>query len=352
MTELSDQEMRAAIAARDASYDGRFFFAVFTTGVFCKPSCPSRPARHENLRFFANSESAIAAGFRPCKRCQPISRSPHLDQLVKIARFIESHAQEQLTLLTLAERAGVSASHLQRTFKNVFGVSPKVYQDAVRTRHLKQSLKEGESITDAIYSSGYGSLSRFYGEASRSIGMTPKAYRSGGDGEVIYFALKQSILGLIAMAATKKGICFVQFGDDESSLHRQLQTEFPKAKLVPSPAQHSSELEIWMLALNNYMEKGNTLPNLPLDLRGTAFQVKVWRFLISIKEGEVRSYSEVAKEIGSPKAIRATASACAKNRIAVLIPCHRVLRADGSLGGYKWGLERKRTLLDAERSRR
>jgi len=219
-------------------------------------------------------------------------------------------------------------------------------------QHFKQSLQQGEGVTDAIFSSGYGSTSRVYGEATRNIGMTPKAYRAGGAGELITYACRETALGLVAMAATQSGVCFVQFGDDEESLIARLQAEFPKAELTASPAQNAAELDAWVDALDQHVSAGAPRPELPLDIRGTAFQMKVWQFLLSIREGDVLSYSELAEKIDRPKAVRAVGSACAANRIGVLIPCHRVLRGDGSLGGYRWGLERKRALLDAERKGR
>ncbi|MFN2362440.1 MAG: bifunctional transcriptional activator/DNA repair enzyme AdaA [Marinobacter sp.] len=277
---------------------------------------------------------------------------PGIARLVEVARHIEAHADEQLTLASLADIAGLSSSRLQRRFKEAFGVSPKAYQDAVRMRRFRQSLKNGDKVTDAIFASGFGSVSRVYGEATRNIGMPPKTYRAGGAGEVIVYACRATALGLMAMAATDRGVCFVQFGDDEASLVSSLTAEFPNAELVASPARHSPELDAWMDALDQHISKGAPRPDLPLDMRGTAFQMKVWQLLLSIREGDVLSYSEVAAKIDKPKAVRAVASACGKNSIGVLIPCHRVLRGDGGLGGYRWGLERKRALLDAERKRR
>lgn len=346
----SEQAMQKAITTRDKSCDGDFFYGVITTGVFCQPSCSSRPAKPENLRFFQSIEESMRAGFRPCKRCQ-CTKEKDLTRLIEIASHIEAHADEQLTLASLANIATLSPSRLQRIFKEAFGVSPKVYQDAVRMRRFKQSLKDGDSVTDAIFSSGFGSVSRVYGEATRNIGMPPKAYRAGGAGEVITYACRNTTLGLMAMAATDKGVCFVQFGEDEESLIIKLKVEFPNAGLRASPAQESPELDAWIKALDQHISKGTPRPDLPLDMRGTAFQMKVWQFLLSIREGDVLSYSELAAQIDKPKAVRAVASACARNRIGVLIPCHRVLRGDGSLGGYRWGLERKRTLLDTERER-
>lgn len=217
---------------------------------------------------------------------------------------------------------------------------------------FKESLKKGTSVTGAIFSSGYGSISRVYGGATRNIGMAPKAYQAGGGGETITYACRETVLGPMVMAATEKGVCFVQFGEDEESLVRKLQEEFPEAEFAASPAQHTPELDAWVDALDMHISKGSPRPDLPLDLQGTAFQMKVWRFLLSVREGDVISYSELAEQIEKPKAARAVASACAANRIGVLIPCHRVIRGDGNLGGYRWGLERKRSLLDAERERR
>jgi len=348
----SEQEMRDAIATRDKSHDGDFFYGVITTGIFCQPSCSSRSAKSENLRFFPSREAAMMAGFRPCKRCQTTEGISRVTRLVEIARHIEAHADERLTLASLADFSGLSPSRLQRIFKEAFGVSPKVYQDAFRMRRFKQSLKEGGGVTDAIFSSGFGSISRIYGEATRNIGMTPKAYRAGGAGEIITYTCRNTAIGLMAMAATDKGVCFVQFGDNEASLITKLKDEFPNAGLRASPAQDAPELDAWMEALDQHISKGAPRPDLPLDMRGTAFQMKVWQFLLSIQEGDVLSYSELAARIDKPKAFRAVASACARNRIGILIPCHRVLRGDGSLGGYRWGLKRKRALLDAERERR
>ena len=305
-------EMRSAISARDKTSDGRFYYGVITTGVFCRPSCSSREALPENLRFFPSIESAIVAGFRACKRCQPTKGAPGVDRLVNIARYIESHADERLTLADLADQAGLSPSRLQRIFKAAFGVSPKVYQDAVRMQQFKHALKAGDGVTNAIFSAGYGSISRVYGEATRNIGMTPKAYRAGGAGESITYACRTTALGLMMMAATDKGVCFVQFGEDEESLLIELQAEFPEAKLILSPAQNRPELNAWMDALDKHISEGAPRPDLPLDLRGTAFQVKVWRFLLSIREGEVLSYGELAAQMNKPKAHRAVASACAQ----------------------------------------
>lgn len=352
MSTFSEQEMLDAVTTRDQSYDGHFFYGVMTTGIFCQPSCPSRTANPENLRFYPTIKTAMEAGFRPCKRCQPTGDTSRAKQLVQLARHIEAHADEKLTLDGLGKMIDLSASRLQRVFKASFGISPKAYQDAIRMQRFKQSLKGGDGVTEAIFSSGFGSISRVYGETSRNIGMTPKAYRAGGANEIITYACRNTALGLMIMAATARGVCFVQFGDRETTLIAQLAAEFPNATLNLSPTQHAPELDHWMEALDQHMSAGSARPDLPLDIRGTAFQMQVWQFLLSVREGDVLSYSELAKGINRPKAVRAVASACAANRIGVLIPCHRVIRGDGSLGGYRWGLARKRTLLEQERNRK
>lgn len=349
MTRLTESSMALAIKNRDQSFDGLFVYGVITTGVFCQPSCPSRHAKAENTRYFISTELALLAGFRACKRCLPNKDMSEIQPLINAARYIEQHLDESLSLKQIASRVGLSSSWLQRRFKLAFGVSPKAYQDALRMGQFKQNLQAGEAITEAIFASGYSSISRVYGEASRHLGMSPKAYRAGGKGELIYYAFAKGVLGLIAMAATQKGVCFAQFGETEASLIEQMQVEFSAAELIPSNAQDSIELDHWVEALNQHVSQGAPRPDLPLDMRGTAFQMTVWKFLLSIKEGEVRSYSEVANGIDKPRAFRAVATACAKNSIGVLIPCHRVLRGDGSMGGYRWGLERKRTLLSNEK---
>lgn len=348
----AESRMRAAVAKRDRHFDDRFVFAVITTGVFCRPSCGAKPARAENLRFFPGPEAARAAGFRACKRCRPEEAASGLDRLVDMARYIESHADEKLSLKALAAMAELSPSRFQRIFKSAFGVTPRQFQDAARNKRLKSLLKSGTGVADAIFAAGYGSTSRVYGEAARSVGMTPRAYRAGGAGETIYFACRNTALGKLMMAATERGICFAQFGRSETALKKQLQDEFPNAALRGSKATDAPALDAWIEALEEHLSAGAPRPDLPLDMRGTAFQIKVWEFLLSIDEGDIVSYGELAAGIGKPNAIRAAASACGKNRIAVLVPCHRVLRGNGELGGYRWGKARKRALLDAERARR
>ncbi len=275
-----------------------------------------------------------------------------LQKFVELARFIADNADQNLPLEKLAARVHLSPSRAQRVFTSIYGVSPKKFQQAARTDKFKSLLRAGADVTDAIFESGYGSTSRVYGQTLHNIGMTPKSYRAGGEGEIITWVCRGTALGPILMAATDRGVCFAQFGEDGESLLAQLQKEFPRADLRRFEPGATGQLDCWIDALNDYIRNKQPRPELPLDLRGTAFQVKVWEFLLSLRDGEVISYSELARGIDKPKAARAAASACAANRVAVLVPCHRILRGDGGLGGYRWGLARKRALLDAERARR
>ena len=275
-----------------------------------------------------------------------------LQKFIDLARFIADHAEQTLTLEKLSARVHLSPSRMQRVFKSIFGVTPKRFQQAARSEGFRQLLRDGTGITDAIYQSGYGSTSRVYGQPMHNMGMTPKSYRAGGAGEAITWACRETVLGPILMAATAQGVCFAQFGEDCRQLRQQLRDEFPKAELQPYDSESPQQLDQWIDALNDYLQNRQPRPELPLDLKGTAFQIKVWEFLLGLQEGDVISYSELAQAIDKPRAVRAVASACAANRIAVLVPCHRILRGDGGLGGYRWGLTRKRALLDAERERR
>lgn len=340
------------VRSRDKAADGQFVYAVGTTGVFCRPSCAARPARPENMAFYATPGEAEAAGFRACKRCKPTDNSSTDGIAAKmelVASHIAAHADEPLTLDQLAIVAGLSPFHLQRTFKAVMGVTPKEYHSAKRLGAFKARLRAGDSVLGAVFDAGYGSTSRVYEQVDGGLGMTPSAYRAGGEGEAIVHAVRDTALGPLMMAATERGVCFVQFGDDAESLLKQLAAEFPKAGFRPADMDGNAALQDWMEALHAHLSSGGPRPALPLDLRGTAFQIRVWRFLLGVRSGEVVSYAEVARGIGAPRAVRAAASACGANRIAVLVPCHRALRGDGGLGGYRWGLDRKRVLLDQER---
>ncbi|MAM86511.1 MAG: cysteine methyltransferase [unclassified Hahellaceae] len=344
-----ERAMLSAVATRDARMDGRFVYGVITTGIYCHPSCPSRPARPENLRFFTDAAAASAAGFRACRRCR--ADAPALSsRLHTIARFIQAEADEVLDLKTLASLAELSPARFQRAFKTEFGSSPLAFQQAFRAERFKTALREGSSVTAAGHGAGYGSPSRAHLHAKRSLGMMPSTFRSGGRGEHIHFAIRQTSLGLMIMAASSQGLCLVEFGDTEEALYQQLEASFPNAELLPSPQRAKPALEAWTLALEAHLRGWGPRPDLPLDLRGTAFQVSVWRFLLTIPCGETISYTALAAGIDRPSAVRAAATACAANKIAVLVPCHRVLRGDGQLGGYRWGLARKQALLHSEKA--
>jgi AraC family transcriptional regulator of adaptative response/methylated-DNA-[protein]-cysteine methyltransferase len=341
----------ARVLARDKSADGDFVYAVRTTGVFCRPSCPARAAKRENVTFYATCDAAAAAGFRACLRCRPqaaAGRDARASLMESLARYIDAHAHQTVKLSYLAEQAGMSPFHLQRVFKAVIGVSPKEYHAAARLRAFKMRLRDGGDVLGAAFDAGYGSTSRIYEQVEGALGMTPSSYRAGGLGETIAYAARKTSLGTLMMAASDRGVCFVQFGDDEAVLLEDLRHEFFAASLVPAGPTSTAPLDAWMEVLSDHLAGRSPSPELPLDLRGTAFQISVWRFLMRVKPGEVISYTQLAEGVGAPRAVRAAASACAANRIAVLVPCHRALRADGGLGGYRWGLERKRALLDAE----
>ena len=354
MDKPSESDCWHAVETRDAKYDGRFVFGVITTGVYCRPSCSSRRANRENVRFFATCEDAETAGLRACFRCRPLAETRQeklADQMNKIAQFIKTNADEPLPLSKLSRRFNLSSFYLQRSFKALIGVSPKEYQNAMRLKKLKSFLRAGDDVAGAIFEAGFGSTSRVYEQIDGRIGMTPSAYRAGGKGEKIFYAVRKTLLGHLMMAATDRGVCFVHFGDQISELEAALGREYPEADLIRSSAEKGQELSLWVEALDNHLFHDGPRPNLPLHLNGTAFQIRVWRFLMNVREGDIASYTEVAKGIDTPKAVRAVANACAANNIAVLVPCHRVLRGDGSLGGYRWGAERKRVLIDSERGK-
>lgn len=346
---FSHVEALQAVRTRNAAYDGKFFFAVVTTGIYCRPSCTSRQAKEENLRFYDNSESAIAAGFRACKRCKPGNQDGD-SLMITVARFIEAHSDEKLTLSTLSERFKLSPTHLQKAFSETFGLSPKVFQNGIRQSRFKSLLREGESVTDAVFSAGYGSSSRVYEKTADQLGMTPGAYKAGATGEQISYACGATRFGQLLLAATEKGVCFAMLGTSEKELLQKLNIEFPNAKLFAS--NEDSQINAWFIEIDHYLCAKRLMPTIPLDLRGTAFQLRVWQFLLSISSGNVVSYRDVAVGINQPTAIRAAATACAKNRVALLVPCHRVLRGDGGIGGYRWGVKTKQAILDMEKTKR
>ena len=339
----------AAVARRDPHADGQFFYSVSTTGVYCRPSCASRQARREHVRFHATTADAERAGFRPCKRCRP--NEPGLAEqrasaIARVCRLIE-RTEAMPSLDRLAEAAGMSRFHFHRVFKAVTGVTPKAYAAAARARRMRDELTRQPTVTDAIYGAGFNSNGRFYAAAPGVLGMTPSRFRAGGTGTSIRFAVGECALGSILVAATEKGVCAILLGDDPAALVRDLEDRFPKAQLVGGDAT----FEQLVAQVVGLVEAPGSRVDLPLDVRGTAFQQRVWKALRAIPVGSTVSYAEIARRIGAPKAVRGVAQACAANPVAVAIPCHRVVRNDGTLAGYRWGIERKRILLDREAAR-
>ena len=336
----------AAIVAHDANADGRFVYSVRTTGVYCRPSCGARRPRPENVAFHATNADAERAGFRPCKRCRP-DQAPLAEQqaamVAKLCRHIGA-ADHLPSLDELAKHAGTSAHHLHRIFKAVTGLTPRAWATAQRAKRVRAGLARAATVTDAIYGAGYNSNGRFYAEANGVLGMTPTTYRAGGADTELRFAVGLCSLGSILVAASPRGVCAILLGDDPDALLRDLQDRFPRARLIGGDAK----FEELVAKVVGFVEAPRVGLDLPLDLRGTAFQQRVWQALRAIPPGETTSYSEIAQRIGAPKSVRAVAGACAANALAVAIPCHRVVRSDGALSGYRWGIERKRTLLDRE----
>ena len=335
-----------AVIARDPGYDGQFVFGVSSTGVYCRPSCPARRPRRENVKFFLLPEQAERAGYRACLRCKPKSASghPQSDAIKQICRYIEQHLDEPITLNRLGKEFKQSPFHLQRRFKAALGITPREYADSCRLRLLKRNLQAGNNVTRAMYDAGYGSSSRLYERTASHLGMTPDKYRRGAIAAAIRYTCADSPLGRMLIAATERGVCAIQFAGSDGELLEGLKREFPFAARKPD----DSGLKSWVSALLRQMRGREADASLPLDIRATAFQRRVWTHLQSIPFGATQSYGEVAKAIGQPRAARAVARACATNRIAIAIPCHRVVREDGSKGGYRWGMERKKALLEME----
>lgn len=349
----TDESRWHKVLTRDKAADGEFFYAVRTTGVYCRPSCPSRHGKRENVQFFDVVEAAERAGFRPCMRCKPNlpatldaqTNARHGAMIAAACHYIDT-AEETPDLEEIARAVGASASHFHRLFKASTGLTPKEYVNAQRGRKIRSALKAPQnSVTTAIYEAGYNSSSRFYEASHKILGMKPKAFKSGGQNETIRFAIGQSALGAVLVAESGKGVCAILMGDDPQGLIHDLEKRFPKAQLVGA----DRDFEDHVAHVIGFVENPDIGFNLPLDLRGTAFQQRVWQALLAIPFGKTVSYSELAQRIGSPKSTRAVAQACGANKIAVAVPCHRVVRNDGGLSGYRWGVERKRDLLERER---
>ncbi|MDQ3678966.1 MAG: bifunctional DNA-binding transcriptional regulator/O6-methylguanine-DNA methyltransferase Ada [Actinomycetota bacterium] len=348
MAEL-DEARWSAVAGRHRTADGLFVYAVGTTGVFCRPSCPSRRPLRRNVEFFTTPAGARRAGFRPCRRCRPETsgdEDPAAARVARACRLLEE-ADAPPELAALARSVGWSPFHLQRVFRRCVGVSPRQYADAVRLHRVKQSLRGGSTVTAAVYDAGYGSTRGFYEKASLRLGMTPSTYRAGAAGAVVSYTLAESSVGSLLVAATEQGLCSVKIGPDASALFENLRIEFGRADL----RQADDELAEVGATVRALADGGPVELDLPLAVRGTAFQARVWEALRRIPAGTTRSYTEVASSIGMPAAVRAVANACGANPVALVVPCHRVVRTDGSLGGYRWGIEVKAELLRREAGR-
>jgi AraC family transcriptional regulator of adaptative response/methylated-DNA-[protein]-cysteine methyltransferase len=343
---VMNDQLWQAVVSRDAHFDGQFVFAVSSTKVYCRPSCPSRRPRRERVSFFDKPETAERAGFRACLRCRPGSVDPQLELVQRVCQLLDSANEgETVKLAELAAQVGVSSFHLQRTFKRVMGISPRQYAMARRFGTFKQLVRDGESVTNALYDSGFNSSSRVYEQAAEELGMTPATYGRGGRGMEIDYTIVASPLGRLLVALTERGVCAVQMGDTDVELEKDLRNEFPAATVQRADASLHEPVQ----KILNHLTNSEPHLDLPLDIRATAFQRQVWEKLRTIPYGETVSYGDIAKALGKPGAVRAVGRACATNPVALVIPCHRVVREDKSLGGYRWGLERKKKLLDQER---
>ena len=351
MTAPSGLDVRwKALAARDTAADGTFVYGVTSTGVYCRPSCPSRRPRADRVRFFDTGAEARQQGFRPCKRCKPDQVDvgvPGMDAVRRVSAYLSAHADEPVTLATLGHLASMSPHHLQRRFKAIVGVSPREFQAACRADRLRASLRRGSDVTTAIYEAGYGSPSRVY-EGGAARGMSPSAYRRHGAGMQVAYSLVASPFGRLLVGTTTNGVCAVKLGDSDAELTRQLREEYRAAEIREGEPARAE----WVRAIVRHLEGELPALDLPIDVQATAFQWKVWRALQAIPYGETRPYAEVARSIGQPRAVRAVARACATNPVALVVPCHRVVQTDGGLGGYRWGTTRKRRLLENEGRRR
>lgn len=345
MAELTDRDRWEIVRERDARYDGAFVFGVRSTGIYCRPSCPSKRPRPERVLFFAGPDEAERAGFRACRRCRPRdAEDPQTALVRRVCRFIETHSDDSPSLADLAKEFHMSPYHLQRTFKRLAGVTPRQYAEALRLGRLKTQLRARDTVTAAMNEAGYGSSSSLYAGAGERLGMTPGDYRAGGRAQQIAYTIVPCPLGRLLVAATSKGVCAVYLGDTDAPLEESLRKEYPAADI----RRDAAGLGDWVDALLRYLAGGEPRLDLPLDVRATAFQWRVWEALRAIPYGATRTYGEIAAMLGSPAATRAVGHACATNPVSLVIPCHRAVRKDGGLGGYRWGLGRKEALLEME----
>jgi AraC family transcriptional regulator, regulatory protein of adaptative response / methylated-DNA-[protein]-cysteine methyltransferase len=348
-TVLDDETRWRAVTARDDAFDGMFVTGVRSTGIYCRPSCPARQPARERVVFFETPAQAEAAGFRACKRCDPRGEKRDRRQLVReVAAYLDGENDAPVTLAALGRQFGVSPYQLQRNFKRIIGVSPHEYAVARRVERLKGELRNGRDVTGALYEAGYGSSSRLYESAPATLGMTPGAYGRGGLGMRIAYTIVDSSVGRVLVAGTERGVCSVGLRDDDETLEARLRREYPAAEIARWSGDENDSLRAWADAILKHVEEGRPSLDLPLDIQVTAFQGRVYSALRSIANGETRSYSAIARQIGEPKAARAVARACATNPVPVTVPCHRVVREDGDIGGYGGGVERKRKLLATE----
>src|SRR5215813_10538072 len=348
---MSNPELWNAVLTRDASRDGSFVFAVRSTGIYCRPSCPARRPHREQVRFFKLPEAAEQAGFRACKRCHPRrarANDPQIELVRRICHIIDEHDNDSVTLDNLSSVVSVNAHHLQRTFKQVMGITPRQYAESRKLDRFKAGVKQGASVTDAMYDAGYGSSRALYEKSSAQLGMTPATYGRGGKGMRIAFTIGDSPLGRLLVAATERGVCSVTLGDSDAELTRALFAEYPEASIDSKDTAISPSLNLWLDCVLDSLKGEHRRVELPMDVQATAFQWRVWEELRRIPFGSTRSYQEIAKAIGKPNAVRAVARACASNRLALVIPCHRVIRENREMGGYRWGVERKKQLLREE----
>ncbi|MEH2124127.1 bifunctional DNA-binding transcriptional regulator/O6-methylguanine-DNA methyltransferase Ada [Nostoc sp.] len=343
--QLLEETLWEAVLNRDSAFEGKFFYGVHSTGIYCRPICPSRRPNRNQVCFFQSVEEAEIAGFRPCKRCQPQAETvPITAKILAVCRYIEAQVDRVPTLSELCSQVEMSPSYLQRIFKQIIGVSPFQYADALRSQRLKQRLQSGEEIAHAVYDTGYGSSSQLYEKAPKQLGMTPKTYQQAGKTINIVYAIAPSPLGYLLVATTQKGICAVKLGDEADKLEHILNQEFHQAHIRRDDHTHKE----WIQAILNLIAGDEIHLDLPLDVRGTAFQKQVWQALQKIPYSQTRTYTDIAGDIAKPHAVRAVGNACGANPVALIVPCHRVLRSDGSLGGYRWGIERKQKLLIQE----